>query len=223
MIVTIDGPAGAGKSTIAKLLAQKLGFFYVDTGAMYRAVTLKAIRNKIDLSNQEELIKLAGSSIITFKKDNSGKTLVFIDGVDVSREIRDPEVTSAVFNIAGIPEIRSIMVSSQRQYADANNIVMEGRDIGTIVFPKAEKKFYLDATAKVRARRRLLELRKTGVKSTLKEMITQIEDRDHKDMTRSCGPLKIADDAIYVDTSKLTIKQVIELLSVRIKENEKEK
>ncbi|MBU1088074.1 MAG: (d)CMP kinase [Candidatus Omnitrophica bacterium] len=209
MIITVDGPAGAGKSTIAKLLAEKLNFLYVDTGAMYRALTLKAENQNMDYADIPGLVKMAEKTKITLEKSKSCKTIVFLDGFDVSDAIREPIITNAVYKIARIAEIRQIMVSWQRDYGKKHSIVMEGRDIGTVVFPQAEKKFYLDASAQIRAKRRMLELKEKGIDISREELITQIEERDHKDKTRKCGPLKIADDAIYIDSSDLDISEVV--------------
>ncbi|MBU4305539.1 MAG: (d)CMP kinase [Candidatus Omnitrophica bacterium] len=221
MIVTIDGPAGAGKSTIAKLLAEKIGFLYVDTGAMYRALTLKIIRYGIAFSDTQAIVSLAKKTVIQLQKnDGTQQTKVMLDGNDVSEDIRHPEITNAVFNIAGMPEIRRIMVQWQRGYGKAGNIVMEGRDIGTVVFPHAEKKFYLDATPPVRAQRRFRELEEKGVGIGLDEVVRQIKDRDYKDMTRTCGPLKKADDAVYIDSTRRQISEVVDTLLTYL-DNEK--
>ncbi len=212
MIITIDGPAGAGKSTVAKKLAERLDFLYVDTGAMYRALTLKVMRGGVDFSNIPEIVALARKTKIRLQASALGQSLVTLDNEDVSAAIRDPQVTNAVFNIARVPEIREVMVGWQREYGLSNNIVMEGRDIGTVVFPQAEKKFYLDASVEIRARRRYDELKEKKVTITLIEIIQQIKERDYKDKTRDCGPLKMADDALYVDSSELTVEEVVGIM-----------
>ncbi|MBU1043835.1 MAG: (d)CMP kinase [Candidatus Omnitrophica bacterium] len=222
MIIAVDGPAGAGKSTIAKLLAEKLGFLYVDTGAMYRALTLKADNQNMDFSDIPGLVKMAEKTKIVLEKNKKGKTIVFLDGFDVSDAIREPIITNAVYKLARLAEIRQIMVSWQRDYGKKHSIVMEGRDIGTVVFPKAEIKFYLDATAEIRAKRRMIELKEKEIDILLEELIKQIEERDHKDKTRKCGPLKIDDDAIYIDSSALDIPQVVDTMLNYLKDyNEK--
>jgi len=212
MIIAIDGPAGAGKSTIAKNLAARLGFFYVDTGAMYRALTLKVIKNKLNFEDTKTLLELAHNTEISLRQQKDKKMRIFLDGDDVSEQIRAPELTQSVFKIARIPEIRELMVAWQREYGRDHSIVMEGRDIGTVVFPKAEKKFYLDATCQIRAQRRFKELKDKGVEADLEEIIRQIQQRDQRDKNRSCGPLKKAADAVYIDTSDLNITQVLEAL-----------
>ncbi len=219
MIITVDGPAGAGKSTIAKLLAEKLNFLYVDTGAMYRALTLKAENLNMDYADIPGLVDMAEKTTISLEKSQSGKTTVFLDGFDVSDAIREPIITNTVFKVARIPEIRHIMVSWQREYGNKHSIVMEGRDIGTVVFPKAEKKFYLDASAKIRAERRMIELKEKEIEISMDELIKQIVERDNKDKTRQCGPLKIAEDAIYIDSTALNIEQVVDLMYKYLKDN----
>ncbi len=211
MVITIDGPAGAGKSTVAKILSQRLGFLYVDTGAMYRALTLKAINEKVKIEDIDALVRLARRTKILLKADAQGNLKILLDGNDVSEKIRTPQLTQAVFKIARIPQIRQIMVKWQRQYSEMNNIVMEGRDIGTVVFPQAKKKFYLDADFKVRAQRRVKDLEKKFGRVDVRNVARQIKDRDLKDVRRSCGPLKKADDAIYIDSTDLNIEQVVDI------------
>ena len=218
MIIAIDGPAGAGKSTIAGLLAEKLEYLYVDTGAMYRALTLKVLRLKVDFEDIKKLIEIAADMDIKLKKSANKGTIVLLDNNDVNAAIREPKVTNAVFHIAGIAQIRSLMVKFQREYALKDSIVMEGRDIGTVVFPNAQKKFYLDAKAIVRARRRKLELEQKGINLNIEEIVKQIEDRDLRDLTRDCGPLKKAQDAIYIDTSDMNITEVVNCLLAHIKD-----
>ncbi len=221
MIIAIDGPAGAGKSTIARLLAEKLGVLYVDTGAMYRALTLKVLRLNIGFKDIKKLIEIASGTDIKLKKSEDHSTIVLLDGQDVTEPIREPEVTNAVFHVAGIGQIRELMVKFQRNYALGESIVMEGRDIGTVVFPQAEKKFYLDAKPLVRARRRKIELEQKGIDIKIEDIVKQIEERDRRDKTRDCGPLKKAEDAVYIDTSDMGIQEVVDCLLERIKDEEK--
>lgn len=222
MVITIDGPAGSGKSTIAKTIARKLKFLYIDTGAMYRGITLKAVNKGIDLDDVTCLVQLTKQTEICFEDTGDDELKIFCDGEDVSAKIRDPQLTNLIFKIAQIPQIRELMVDWQRQYGKRKNIVIEGRDIGTVVFPNAEKKFYLDASPRIRAERRLKQLNEKGVLIDLNELIRQINDRDYKDKTRAHGPLIIAPDAIYIDTTNLDLSAVVELVMKYVQEkNEK--
>ena len=209
-VITIDGPAGAGKSTVAKALAKHLGFAYVDTGAMYRALTLKTLREKIDLENEELLVGLAKRTKIDLQKDDARGIKVFLDGEDVSQAIRSLEVTNNTFYIARAPRVREIMVGWQRQIGLKQDIVMEGRDIGTVVFPKATWKFYLDADFEERAKRRIAELENNGKSVDAKRLTGELQERDHKDFTRNVGPLKKADDAILIDSTHLSVEDVVQ-------------
>jgi len=216
-VITIDGPAGAGKSTVAKKLAHKLGFSYLDTGAMYRAMTLKAMRAGIDLENVEQLIKLAKKTSIELKGDGSNGLKVFLDGQDVSADIRSLEVTNNTFYIARTPQIREIMVEWQRAIGRKENIVVEGRDVGTVVFPQATRKFFLDANFDERTQRRFLELKEKGKDVDKAALKDDLKDRDTKDITRPVGPLKKADDAVLIDSTRLTVEQVVEKMLSHIK------
>lgn len=210
LIITIDGPAGAGKSTVAKALASRLNISYLDTGAMYRALTLKALRAQMNLENEGELVKLAQRTKIELSGNPRTGLHVFLDGEDVSEGIRTAEVTNNTFYIARAPQVRAIMVEWQRTIGRTNDVVIEGRDAGTVVFPDASKKFYLDADFEERTRRRLTELQEKGQsvqESTLKE---DLRDRDAKDMGRKVGPLKKADDAILIDSTELTVDGVVD-------------
>lgn len=215
-IVAIDGPAGSGKSTIAKLVAKKLGFFYIDTGAMYRALTLKAKKLGLNLKDDKLITELAKNTKINLEY-RQDKLNVILDGEDVSAAIRKPHISNGVSEIAKIKEVRSVMTTLQRNLAEYNDSVLEGRDIGTVVFPKAQFKFYLDADFNERVNRRLKELKEKNETVTFEDISKDLAMRDKIDSTREVAPLKKADDAIFVDTTKLTIDQVVEKILSYIK------
>jgi CMP/dCMP kinase len=216
IIVAIDGPAGAGKSTVAKGLAKKLGFAFMDTGAMYRALTVKALRRKIRLEDEKALVDLAHATKIDLI-DEPGKALkVLLDGEDVSEAIRTQEVTNSTYFIARAPGVREVMVHWQRALGERRSIVGEGRDLGTVVFPYASFKFYLDADFKVRCQRRIDELRAKGIAVDEKALEKDLAERDQHDLTRKVAPLKKADDAIGIDSTHMTVEQVIGTLAKHI-------
>lgn len=215
-IITIDGPAGAGKSTVAKRLAQKLDLSYLDTGAMYRALTLKAIQKNVNLKNEDDLTAMARQTHIDLEKHEAG-VKVLLDGEDVSKEIRTIEVTNKTFYVAQKPRIRKIMVEWQRILGSKKGIVVEGRDVGTVVFPQASNKFYLDANIEERSRRRVEELREKGNNIDAGKLKNELAERDNKDLTRSVGPLRKADDAVFIDSTHLTIDEVIDEMMKHIK------
>lgn len=216
MIVAIDGPAATGKSTSAKLVAQKLGFTYMDTGAMYRCVTLSVLRNHIALADEEALQLLIQEMDIHFDKTDD-KLVVCLNKEDVSTLIRKPEVTSHVSAVSALPQVRNHMVAIQRRSAKNQDCVIEGRDIGTIVFPKADVKFFLVADDIVRAKRRQLDLKAIGEEKTIDELVEEICRRDRFDSERSHSPLKKADDAIEVDTSQLTIDEQVDFMVNKVR------
>ena len=217
MIVAIDGPAGAGKSTVAKLLAQKLGFVYVDTGAMYRALTLKALENNIALHDVSGLAAIARASSIDLINTSSGSLKVLLDGREVTDLIREPRITRVVSDIAKIKEVREVLMELQRKLGGNKDVVVDGRDIGTVVFPRAERKFFLDADFKERIKRRYKELKAAGSLVSAKDVEGDLANRDTIDSTRECAPLKKADDAIYIDTTALSIEQVVDTLFKKVK------
>ena len=210
MIIAIDGPAGAGKSTVAKILAQKLNFLYLDTGAIYRALTLKLIETNIDLKDTAAIISLARNTRIELKNDADGSLRIFLDGREVSVLIREPRITKLVSHIAKIKEVREVMLVLERKLGRERDSVLDGRDIGTIVFPDAQKKFYIDAQFSERARRRYKELKDLGQNITLEEVEVDLGNRDTLDSTREVAPLKKAEDAVYIDTTNMTIPEVVE-------------
>ncbi len=211
MIIAIDGPAGSGKSTVAKLVAKKLDFFYIDTGAMYRALTLRALREKTNLRNEDALVKLARTTRIDLilKEGVDGTPLVMLNGEDVTSRLRSQALTAKVHYLARVGGVRKEMVRLQRRAARGKSAVVEGRDIGTVVFPRADKKFYLDASFDIRAERRYKELRGKGKIVLLRRMKKELKERDNKDLTRKIAPLAKADDAFHVDTSNLSRQKVV--------------
>lgn len=204
-IIAIDGPSGSGKGTVAKEVAKRLGYTYVDTGAMYRCVSLKSLRENLEENEEEKIVSLLKNMDI--KLTNDGK--VFMDNEDVSDKIRTIEVTSRVSKISSIIKLREIMREKQRALANNRNIVMEGRDITTEVFPNADYKIYLDASVDERARRRQLQNEEKGIESTLEEVKKAIIERDHDDTHRPVGALTRNDTQIYIDSSNMEIEEVI--------------
>jgi CMP/dCMP kinase len=209
MIIAIDGPAGAGKSTIARLVARKLGFLYIDTGAMYRALTLKIIEKHIETNDVPAVISVARATAIDLVNDPDGSLRTMLDGRDVSSEIRQPKVTRYVSDIAKIPQVREVMVALQRSLGKKRDSVLEGRDIGSVVFPDAQKKFYLDAEFSRRTQRRWEELTSSGQQVSVDDVAKDLRNRDTIDSTRAVAPLKKTDDAIAIDTTSMTIDEVV--------------
>ena len=212
MIIAVDGPAGAGKSTISKLIAKKLNINYIDTGAMYRAVTYKCLSEGVDVKNEEDVIEVAKRTDIDFRDNN-----IYLDSKVVNEEIRTREVSANVSDVAKIKEVRYLMVDVQREIGTRNDVILDGRDIGSYVFPNADYKFFLVATPEERGRRRYKELCEKGFEGTLEEIIKDIEKRDEIDSNREFAPLKKADDAIEIDTTGLGIDEVVETVVSKIK------
>ncbi|MFJ7973929.1 (d)CMP kinase [Psychrobacillus sp. NPDC096389] len=215
--VAIDGPAAAGKSTIAKKTAELLGYTYVDTGAMYRAITYKAIRLNIDLQDGEKLTKLLHDTTIDLKPSPKGQ-LVFLDDVEVTEEIRSTEVTISVSAVSAHADLREEMVKRQVKMGEDGGIVMDGRDIGTHVLTNAELKIFMSASVEERANRRYLDNQKRGIHTSLEELIKEIALRDKLDSEREASPLTQAADAIYIDTTSLSIEEVSEQIMQLAKE-----
>ncbi|MCR4791445.1 MAG: (d)CMP kinase [Lachnospiraceae bacterium] len=209
MNVAIDGPAGAGKSTIAKLCAKKMNLIYVDTGAMYRAVALYLLESGIDVNDKSEVAEKVKGADVDIKYED-GVQNVYLNGTNVTGRLREEAVGNTASVTSAVPEVRAQIFSLQRGLAERGGVIMDGRDIGTVVMPDADVKIYLTASSEVRARRRVLELEAKGEKPDFEEVKRDIEERDHRDMTREISPLKQADDAVLVDTSDMTIDQVAE-------------
>lgn len=203
-IVAIDGPAGSGKGTVAKILSKECNLTYIDTGAMYRAIAYAALQNNIDIKEEDKIVELANNSKIEFI---DGKT--YLNGIDISKEIRTMEVTRIVSPISSIVKLREILVDMQRKMAGNNNVIMEGRDITTVVFPNATYKFYLDATLEERAIRRYKENTQKGMDVSLEEIKENISKRDYNDMHKEVGALTRTEDSIYIDSTNLTIDEVV--------------
>ena len=212
IVIAVDGPAGAGKSTVAKIISKKLKINYIDSGAMYRAVTYKAIRDMIDLENDEILIDICKNTRIDFKNNN-----IYMDGLVINDEIREPIISSNVSRIAQIKEIRKIMVEIQRDMGNKYSVIMDGRDIGSYVFPHAKYKFYLSADVQERAQRRLIELKEKGYDVELDNLIKDIKKRNMIDSQREFAPLIKAHDAIEIDTSNKNIDEVVDFIMKYIK------
>lgn len=211
LVIAVDGPAGAGKSTIAKIIAEKLNINYIDTGAMYRAVTYKCLQNKIDINNENEVIKIAKDTQIDFKDNN-----IYMDGNLLQEEIRTMEVSNNVSNVAKIKDVRYLMVYVQREIGEKNSVILDGRDIGSYVFPNADYKFFLVATPEERGNRRYKELVNKGYEVKLDEIINDIIKRDEIDSNREFAPLVKAEDAIEIDTTGKDINEVVESVLSKI-------
>ena len=208
MIIAVDGPAGSGKGTVTKKIEEKLGFLNLDTGATYRCVALETLRNNINLDETEKIIKIANE--INIEIDNKQeKDIILLNGEDVSKEIRSKEVTAIVSQISSIIPVREKMVEVQRKLAKGKNVIVEGRDIGTVVFPNADLKIYLDASEEIRAKRRYKENIENGIQITYEEVLENVRLRDYNDKNKKVGALKKADDAILIDSSEMTIDQVV--------------
>ena len=215
LIIAIDGPVGSGKSTVARRVAELLGYTYLDSGAMYRALAWKALGRGVPLDSAEKLEALARETRIDLET-TAGGLRVRLDGADVTQEIRSAEVSQASSKIAMFPGVRKLLVAEQRRAGAQGGVVMEGRDIGTVVFPDADLKIYLDATVEVRAERRWRELNARGVTITREEVLAQLLERDRRDCGRELAPLKPAPDAIIIDASRMSVEEVVKLMAQRV-------
>lgn len=214
--IAIDGPAGAGKSSVAKAVAKKLGFIYVDTGALYRAIGVNALKHNILTNDNDGVISLLPETKVELRYSD-GVQRVFLNGEDVSETIRLPEASMAASNVSAIPEVRVFLLDLQHDMAEKNNVIMDGRDIGTVILPNADYKFFLTASAEVRADRRYKELKEKGNDVDYQQLLEEIIQRDYNDSHRATAPLKQADDAILIDSSNLTLEESIDAILKYIK------
>jgi len=211
LVIAIDGPSGAGKSTVARLLAQRLGYIYIDTGAMYRAIGWKSRQEGIAATDEQGLAALCARTEVSIKKDNNDPR-IYVDGFDVSGEIRTPEMGMMASAVSRSPAVRARLLTLQRELGRGGGVVMDGRDIGTVIFPDADLKFFLEANAEERGRRRYHELKAKGMDVDLMHITREIIDRDEQDSGRALAPLKQASDAILVDSSAMGIDEVLSLM-----------
>ncbi|HEL2309692.1 TPA: (d)CMP kinase [Streptococcus suis] len=216
--IAIDGPASSGKSTVAKIIAKNFGYTYLDTGAMYRSATYLALTNGIEVTDQNRIVALLAQYPIRFGRDENGQQLVFVGDEDVTLPIRDNQVTNNVSAVAALPLVREELVRLQQEIAQAGGIVMDGRDIGTVVLPQAELKIFLIASVEERALRRFKENTEHGIETDLESLKQEIAARDYKDSHREVSPLKAADDAITFDTTGVSIEGVVKFISEKAKE-----
>ena len=219
LIIAIDGPVGSGKSTVAKRVADLLSYVYLDSGAMYRAVAWKALRDKVPLDSEDALAALAATTRIDMLSDEGG-VRVLVDGTDVTRQIRSPEVAQAASKVAMVHGVRTVLVAEQRRAAKSGGVVMEGRDIGTVVFPDADLKIFLDASVEVRAERRRLEHAQKGEPMEFAEVLEEVRQRDRRDRGRAVSPLIRAQDSVYADNSALSAEETARLIVFIAKERQ---
>ena len=213
-IVAIDGPAGAGKGTITKQIGEKLGLINIDTGAMFRCVTLNILQENVEIGNEQAIQEMLAKIQIELKDNGE----IFLNGKEVSKKIRQDKVNNFISPVSIIPQVRKKLLELQREIAQGKNVIMEGRDIGTVVFPNADIKFYLDASPEERAKRRMKQNQEMGIDSSYEEVLKNIMERDKRDSTREVAPLKKAEDAIYIDSSKLQISEVVDKMIKIIEE-----
>lgn len=222
MIVAVDGPAGSGKGTVTKKIEKEIGFLYLDTGVTYRCVALEVLRKGIELNEEDKIIEIADNIDVEIEK-RENRDLILLNNEDVSKEIRSKEVTSIVSQVSSIIPVREKMVELQRKLAKGKNVIVEGRDIGTVVFPNAEIKIYLDASEETRAKRRYEENIQNGINTTYEEVLENVKLRDYNDIHKKVGALKKAEDAVVIDSTNLTIEQVVEKIIEMIDEERSRK
>jgi cytidylate kinase len=215
IVIAIDGPAGAGKSAVARKVASRLSLLYIDSGAMYRAVAWKALDGGVDISDEEAVATMASNMKIELKPAAEA-TRVFVDGEEITAFIRTPEVTDASSKVSAIGPVREILVRQQQALGRETGVVMEGRDIGTVVFPDSRYKFYLDASVRERARRRKLDLEQAGYEVDLGRLEREVAERDERDSTRSASPLRKVDDATLIDTTDMSKEEVVDAIADRV-------
>lgn len=216
--IAVDGPSGAGKSTLAKLLAQRLGFLYVDTGAIYRTLGLYALRQGVDCADEAAVTALLGRVEIDLKHGGDGLQHMYLNGEDVTAEIRRPQVSKCASQVSAIPAVRAFLMDMQRELARRQDVIMDGRDIGTVVLPGADIKIFLTASSEDRARRRHEELQQRGMPCDYETVLRDIRERDENDSTRAAAPLRQAEDALLVDTTGNSLEESFEVLLHTIKE-----
>ena len=218
--IAVDGPSGAGKSTLSRRCAGAFGFIYVDTGAIYRSIALAAYRKGIDRENEEELVSMLPEIEVKMAYDRNGEQKMYLNGEDVSKAIRLPEISACASQVSAHAGVREYLLEMQRKLARENNVIMDGRDIGTVVLPEADLKIFLTASAEARAKRRLLELEQKGIETDFETVLSDIIKRDKKDSERAAAPLKAAEDSVLVDTSELDFEQsfrkLCEIISERL-------
>lgn len=215
--IAIDGPAGAGKSSAAKLIAKELGFIYIDTGALYRSIGVAVLRKGLKTDIKEDVVSVLPEVELSLKFVD-GEQRVILNGQDVSRDIRLPEASMAASNVSAIPEVRSFLLDMQKKFAKESNCLMDGRDIGTVILPDADLKVFLTASPEVRAKRRYDELIEKGTPKDYDELLEEIKLRDHNDSTRTIAPLRPADDAVIIDSSEMTLDEVVAKVVSMVKE-----
>jgi cytidylate kinase len=216
LVIAIDGPAGSGKSSVGEMLAERLGYIHLSTGAIYRAIGWKADKEAIRFDDIPAMTALIQNTEITFRKDGTTNR-VLVDGNDVTERLSTNEVGKLASVVSAIPEVRAGVLSLQRQAGENGGVVLDGRDIGTVVFPDADVKFFLDASPQERAKRRLLQLEQQGISSNLEQLIADIKKRDHDDSTRDISPLRKAEDAMYIDSTSLSLEEVVDAMLTKMR------